>query len=113
MSRSETNPEKSRRHFDDQFKEQAVTLWLSSGKPAKTIAQELGVDNPNLLYQWRKTFAPDRSPPGAKASTEDLSAENAALRRELDRVRQQRDILKKTLGILSEAPGSATNGSRP
>ena len=41
----------------------------------------------------------------------DLVAENRALKAELQRVREQRDILKKTLGILSETPANAFNGS--
>ena len=45
------------------------------------------------------------------ATAEELTSENAALRRELERVRQQRDILKKTLGILSEPPSNASSGS--
>jgi hypothetical protein len=36
--------------------------------------------------------------------------ENAALRREVEHLRQQRDILKKTLGILSEPPTNAFSG---
>ena len=47
---------------------------------------------------------------GAKRSAEQLEAENTGLRRENEYLRQQRDILKKTLGILSEAPTSAING---
>jgi hypothetical protein len=47
---------------------------------------------------------------GAKRTTEQLEAENTSLRRDNEYLRQQRDILKKTLGILSEAPTSATNG---
>ena len=36
--------------------------------------------------------------------------ERDVLRREIDYLRQQRDILKKTLGILSEPPSSGFNG---
>jgi hypothetical protein len=48
---------------------------------------------------------------GAKRSAEQLETENAGLRHEIEYLRQQRDILKKTLGILSETPSSAFNGS--
>ena len=34
----------------------------------------------------------------------DLAAENRTLRAELARVREQRDILKKTVGIFTEPP---------
>jgi hypothetical protein len=50
--------------------------------------------------------------PGRSASrrAEQLEADNASLRRDNEYLRQQRDILKKTLGILSEPPTSALNG---
>jgi hypothetical protein len=46
-----------------------------------------------------------------KRSVEQWEAEYASLRRENDYLRQQRDILKKTLGILSEPPTNGFNGS--
>ena len=49
---------------------------------------------------------PVRSP----ARLEQLQAENRRLQRELHRMMQQRDILKKTLGIISEPPDSGLNG---
>jgi hypothetical protein len=39
-----------------------------------------------------------------RRSPEELQRENAVLREEIDRLREQRDILKKSLGILSEPP---------
>ena len=47
---------------------------------------------------------------GAQRSAEQLEAEITGLRRENEYLRQQRDILKKTLGILSEPPTSGFNG---
>ena len=113
------NPNKSasfrtHRKFDETFKREAVGNWLASGKSAEVIAQELGL-NANLLYAWRKRFAPGaalRASSGAKlGSLADLQSQLDAARRELARVREQRDILKKTLGILSEPLPSGTNGS--
>ena len=43
----------------------------------------------------------------------DLVAENRALRAELARVREQRDILKKTLGIFAEPSKNAPSESKP
>ncbi len=94
---------KPRKKYDRNFKQQAVTLWLNSGKSAQVIASELGLRD-KQLYQWKKVFAPM---PGVKLSVTELEAQNLALRRDNDLLRQQRDILKKTLGILSEPP---TNG---
>ena len=46
----------------------------------------------------------------AAGTLEALQAENRRLQRELHRVAQQRDILKKTLGIISEPSGTGLNG---
>lgn len=96
---------KPRRKFDSEFKRQAVALWLNSGKTARQIGAELGVDESHL-YAWKKDFGPAR--PLSQAQRD---SELEALRRENALLRQQRDILKKTLGILSEPPSNATNGS--
>ena len=106
---------KIRRKFDETFKREAVQNWLSSGKSAGVIAQELGL-NANRLYTWRNRFAPAAALPPAAAgakpgSPADLQSQLDATRRELARVREQRDILKKTLGILSEPSTNAMNGS--
>src|SRR5437868_7083585 len=97
---------KTYRHFDETFKREAVANWLASGKSAEVIAQELGL-KANRLYAWRQRFAPafvaGKAPVGAKTpSAADLQGQLDAALRELARVREQRDILKKTLGILSE-----------
>ena len=107
-------PVVTRRKFDETFKRQAVGNWLSSGKSAAVIAQELGLTE-NLLYAWKKRFGPEdarRASPGAKpGSSADLQARLDGTLRELARVSEQRDILKKTLGILSEPSPNGTPGS--
>ncbi len=110
------SPEMKKKTFDKAFKEHAVNLWLGSGKSAREIAQELGI-KPDRLYIWKQALAP--VPPIGGGGTgarrrrpEELEAELARLQRENNYLRQQRDILKKTLGILSEDPNSATNGSK-
>ena len=105
---------KTRRKFDETFKREALNNWLASGKSAEVIAQELGL-NANRLYAWKKIFAPaatgGKAAAGAKpGSPADLQSQLDAMRRELARVREQRDILKKTLGILSEPSPNAMHG---
>lgn len=95
---------KPRRKFDAAFKREAVALWVSSGKSAREIGAELGIPE-KRLYVWKRVHAPAN--PSSQSQRE---SELAALRRENAYLRQQRDILKKTLGILSEPPNSATNG---
>jgi transposase len=104
---------KTRQKFDKAFKQRAVELWLNSGKTATTVASELGI-HAQRLSAWRDGLMPQT--PGGKAggvaqrSAEQLEAQNLSLRRENEYLRAQRDILKKTLGILSEAPASGMNG---
>jgi transposase len=112
MNQTPSNP---RRKFDETFKREAVQHWLASGKSAAVIGQELGIRS-ELLFVWKKRFAPaaagGRAAAGSRPATlEEACAELAALRRENNRLREQRDILKKTLGIFSEPPPSASNGS--
>lgn len=105
---------KARRKFDETFKAEAVQNWLASGKSAERIGEELGL-NSNLLYAWKKRFAPagagGRAPAGAKpGSPADLQGQLDVALREVARVSEQRDILKKTLGILSEPSTTAMRG---
>jgi transposase-like protein len=88
---------RTRKKFDMTFKQHAVELWLNSGKAATEVAAELGI-HAQRLSAWRKR------------SAEQLEVENTGLRRENDYLRQQRDIFKKTLGILSEPPANVFNG---
>lgn len=105
---------KIRRKFDETFKREAVNNWLASGKSAEVIAQELGI-NSNRLYAWKQCFAPadagGKAAAGAKPGTPaDLQAQLNAALRENRHLREQRDILKKTLAILSEPSPNAMNG---
>jgi transposase-like protein len=106
---------KSRRKFDETFKREAVQNWLQSGKSAAVIAEELGL-KANRLYAWQERFAPaaagGKAAAGAKpGSLADLQGQLDAALRENRHLREQRDILKKTLGILSEPSPSAMHGS--
>ena len=105
---------KTRREFTPEFKREAVALLESSGRPQMQIAAELGIQ-PSMLRQWRTTLngASLRSPPAGLpgvpptspvASPSDQAAEIARLRRELDRTRMERDVLKKAIGIFAEMP---------
>jgi len=111
------NSVKTRRKFDETFKREAVQHWVSSGKSAEVIGPELGL-LPNRLYAWRKRFGPadagGRAAAGPKpGSVADLQGQLEAALRENRHLREQRDILKKTLSILSEPSSNAMRGLTP
>lgn len=95
------------KHYDEAFKRQAVEHWIKSGKAGTRIAAELGISYPSLK-DWKRRYTGDALPVGL-----DLATENRVLKAELARVREQRDILKKTLGIFAEPSKNATNGFKP
>jgi len=87
------------RRYDEAFKREAVEHWMVSGKSGRQIAGELGI-NEQSLKVWKQKFK--QLPAGLVAPTlEALQAENRRLQRELRHAQEQRDILKKTLGIIS------------
>jgi transposase len=88
-----------RRHFTDEFKTEAVALLASSGRPLVQIAGELGI-SPLLLRNWRnwregRDAGSAPFPKPALHSVADPAAEISRLCRENDRLRLQRDILKR------------------
>lgn len=94
---------RARREFSPEFKREAVALLESSGRPQMQIAAELGIQ-PSMLRAWRaaRNGMPPRAPAGQAATTSqvaspaDLASENAKLRRELERTRMERDVLKRS-----------------
>ena len=99
-----------RRHFTDEFKTEAIALLASSGRPLVQIASELGI-SPSMLRNWRNrqggqnagSAVPPKPAPTA-SSVSDPAVEISRLCRENDRLRMERDILKKTVAIFSEPP---------
>ncbi len=98
------NADRKRQRYSKQFKLAAVKLLQSGTKPGTLIAMELGIQR-NLLYKWAETLArhdgnietafqgPGRNKLGKHHDP--LKAENTRLKRELARVTEERDILKK------------------
>lgn len=89
---------KQRKQYPEAFKQEALELWAASGKSAAEIEQDLGITN-GLLYQWKKAAKKKATAEadGSAAEAEELRR----LRKELALVKQERDILKKAVGIFS------------
>ncbi len=94
-----------RREYTKEFKQEAVALSNEQGVTAAQVARDLGID-PALLYRWRSEMRSDGEEafPG-KGKLNASDEEMRRLQRELDRVRMERDILKKALRVFAQ-PGS-------
>lgn len=103
-----TKTKRKRRIFTPEFKRQAVALYETSGRKLAAVAAELDVHE-TVLRDWIKQLdagaaasPASRAAPGAGPSIADQAAEIAQLRRENERLRMERDILKKAALILGD-----------
>ena len=94
-----------RKKYDKQFKIEAVRYYEESNKTRKEIEQELGITS-GCLSHWKRELAEQglEAFPG-NGNLPDSEKEIARLRRELEIVRAERDILKKAISIFSKTPG--------
>jgi len=100
---------KKRRHFPDEFKRQAAERVETSGLSIMDVAAELGVHE-TQLRRWIRQFRRSGSGPAPRPTMQaqgpspaDLAAENARLKRELQKAQTERDIPKMAALIFGAA----------
>lgn len=101
---------KDRKRYSREFKLEAVRRANESGKPVTEVARELDI-SVHHLYRWRDESAKrgEKVFPGhGKTNSQD---EIAKLRRENARLREERDILKKSLIFFAKDQGEDTDSS--
>jgi len=93
---------KTRKRYTREFKVEAVRLALESGEAASRIAKELGV-HPNTLKAWMDELQadPKNAFPG-KGRMKPDAEELQRLRREVVRLRQELEFLKKTAAYFAK-----------
>lgn len=94
---------KINRYFTREFKVNAVQLVTEKKMSVRKVADELDI-HPNLLSIWKGKYMKQ----GEKAFSGRgrISPEKTELRKllkELDRIKEERDILKKALAVFSKA----------
>jgi len=94
------------KRFSEEFQQDAVRMLESGERTAQQLSQELGVLEWSLK-RWEK-FHGRTDQAKERAQDSALELEDAKLRRELEMVSRQRDILKKALGILGQEPNNFT-----
>lgn len=93
---------KRNRYFSDEFKQDAVQLVIEKGEPVRKVARDLDI-HPNLLHQWRRKFLAEGVDAFVgKGNLKPQEAELKKLQRELEDVKEERDILKKALGVFAK-----------
>ena len=93
-----------RKSFSREYKLETGRLVVGGAKSVGGIAREMGIQ-PNTLYRWVKEFSekPDEAFPG-KGHQAPEAEQIRQLKRENERLRMERDILKKAMAIFSKDP---------
>lgn len=96
--------DEKRCRYSREFKLDAIKLAKESGRKPSEISTDLGL-HAQMVGKWLKEYERDQkeSFPGVgqpKSSEKELYA----LKRQLKKVEEERDILKKALAIFSKAP---------
>ena len=93
-----------RRTYDREFKLEAVRMASEQGVTAKEVEKRLGIGQ-GVLSRWRLQFThdPKQAFPG-KGHLKPADDELRQLKREKERLRRERDILKKAgWGFLNQS----------
>ena len=89
-----------RRH-DSDFIEETIALVKNSKKPVASIARDLGIHS-STIYSWLKKKKDKMDDPNISENTSPEVVRH--LKKQLEEVRLERDILKKVVAIFSKQP---------
>ncbi|AWL66459.1 TPA: IS3 family transposase [Serratia marcescens] len=89
----------SGKRYPEEFKTEAVKQVVDRGYSVASVATRLDITT-HSLYAWIKKYGPDSS---TNKEQSDAQAEIRRLQKELKRVTDERDILKKAGGVLRKA----------
>ena len=97
-------PKRGRRKYDNEFKREAVRLVVEEGRKASEVERNLGI-TPTLVSRWMREMTEDTEYafPG-KGRLKGPDDKIRKLERENERLRRERDILKKAVAIFSKDP---------
>ena len=98
----------SRQKHSEEFKREAVRQTYEPGRTLKEIGDHLGI-NPSMLWRWRErvkrdgedAFLEAGKPKTTTIRPKPIEDEVARLRRELARVTEEREILKKAVAFFA------------
>ena len=90
------------RHFSREFKINAVQLVTEKKMSVRKVADELDI-HPNLLRIWKGKFLKEGEKAfSGKGRISPEKAEIRKLQKDLESIKEERDILKKALAVFSK-----------
>jgi len=92
----------ARREYSEEFRRDAVKQVVENGYSIKETAKRLGMHH-DSLRNWIKKYKSPEAEKEAK-KTEGAQAEIKRLQKELKRVTEERDILKKAAAYFANNP---------
>ena len=96
---------KKRKSYNREFKTETVKLVTESDASTTEVARDMGI-HPNTLYKWIHEFStkPEEAFPGKGHLASSDAEIIRQLKRENERLKMERDILKKAMAIFSKDP---------
>lgn len=92
---------KNGRRYSEEFKREAVRLAAPGTRPLRQIANELGI-HLQTLRLWRSQARTEAGEAEPRRTVPSLEEENRRLRRELEVLREEREILKKATAFFAK-----------
>jgi transposase len=96
-------PRQKRRRFTKEFKEEAVRVLDQDERSGADVALELGIER-GVLYRWRRELHGKKVPIAtmSQALSPDEKEELRRLRREVQQLRMDKEILKKATAFFAK-----------
>jgi len=94
---------RSNRKYDSEFKREAVLLVVEQGLSIREVESNLGITH-GVLKGWVQKYRDNQNAPPVAPGQLSPEAELKQLRKDNERLRRERDILKKTVAIFSTDP---------
>ena len=90
------------RRYDEEFKREAVRMVVEEKRTHHSVEKALGIGN-GVLKDWVAKYR-ERNTIGSGEKKGDLEAENRELKKKLEQITREREILKKAVAIFSKEP---------
>ena len=90
-----------RKMYDKEFKLNAIRFYEESGKKLREVEEELGI-GAGCISHWRRELKENKESFRGNGKMSEEQKELARLRRENEILREEREILKKVVGMFSK-----------